>query len=77
MIRAWIRKWLGLQKGKILLWRQNGKIVRAFIPRECQFDYRFLNEPGAVVLYSGEYGPIEIEDLPDRPIIYPDFKRQP
>lgn len=71
MIREWLRKWLGLSKGKILLFRQNGIIVRAFIPRECQIDLSTINQEGGIITYSGDYGPIEIEDIPIMPPLSP------
>lgn len=65
MIKEWLRKWLGLQKGRILLFRKQGEIVRVFVPRECQIDLSQVNKHGGIVPYSGEYGPIEIEDIHD------------
>lgn len=63
MIREWIRKWLGLTKGKILLVYKNGVIQQAYVPRECQIDLTKANIPGSIISYSGEYGPVEIEHL--------------
>lgn len=63
MIRLWLRKWLGIEKGKILLLRKNGEIVQVFLPMGCDMDLTRINEKGAVISYRSEYGPIEIEDL--------------
>ena len=63
MIREWIRRWLGIPDGGIIVLMRGDVIERVILPKGCDMNLENCNTPGAIITYDAHYGPIRVEHL--------------